>query len=607
MRAHDARPVRFVVPPLRNTLTQLVRVPARVWLLLLVASAVIAVAARPAARWSIALATDHRANGVAATPTGFAALLGDPIALAGIATAAGLTLAATLCWAVLVLTVADLQLAGEPLSVRAAARGTLASARRFLRPGVVVTGLQLAVLQPLAGIAVFAPLTGGLAVPPFIGREFLKAPLSATLWCTLAALVVFVSLRLILAPAFMIVAGQGPAAGIIASLRATRRGGLAVAGQVTVLLAGSTIVNSLVIRTSTALMRLVPSVRVQEAVDVLPVLVLSALSVVVAQAVALSLVGTVRATVGRPPAVNERVHVRRSASGRFVAVGMVVTLGCSMLLVPSPAVSRPAVPPSVVGSEGGASVIAHRGHDRGGPENTIAGLEAAAALHADRVEVDVQQTRDGTFVASHDTNLLVLAGRDEDIPNMSTAAVTSTTVRMHGRADTIPTMTAYVEHARQLGMPLLIELKVTAATNGGSVRDLFAQLDRVGLPPGTWFHSLDPTVVHEMLEQHPEHRVGLTVGPHVGPLPELPVDFYAVEQASITSAMIRRAHRDGRAVYAWTANSDVRIRVLLRAGLDGVITDRPVAARRLVAGIARESPGAPGVLRDELRLRWLVS
>ncbi|WIB17112.1 glycerophosphodiester phosphodiesterase family protein [Curtobacterium sp. MCPF17_050] len=62
----------------------------------------------------------------------------------------------------------------------------------------------------------------------------------------------------------------------------------------------------------------------------------------------------------------------------------------------------------------------------------MAGLEAAAALHPDRVEVDVQQTGDGTFVASHDTDLLVLAGRDEDIDAMSTAAVTSTTVRMHG-------------------------------------------------------------------------------------------------------------------------------------------------------------------------------
>lgn len=46
--------------------------------------------------------------------------------------------------------------------------------------------------------------------------------------------------------------------------------------------------------------------------------------------------------------------------------------------------------------------------------------------------MDVQQTGDGTFVASHDTDLLVLAGRDEDIDAMSTAAVTSTTVRMHG-------------------------------------------------------------------------------------------------------------------------------------------------------------------------------
>lgn len=103
-----------------------------------------------------------------------------------------------------------------------------------------------------------------------------------------------------------------------------------------------------------------------------------------------------------------------------------------------------------------------------------------------------------------------------------------------------------------------------------------------------------------MLAQRPEQRIGLTVGPHLGPLPDLPVSFYTVEQASVTSAVIRSAHLRGREVYAWTANSDVRMRVMLRAGLDGVVTDRPVAARALVARVAQERPGAPGALRDEL-------
>ncbi|WIB71194.1 glycerophosphodiester phosphodiesterase family protein [Curtobacterium sp. MCBD17_026] len=584
-----------MVPPIRHTLTQLIRLPARVWLLLLAVSAVIAVIVRPAAQWSIMLATD-RAGGVTATPAGFVTLLGDPVALAGMATAAGLTLAATLGWAVLVLAVADHRRADRRPSVRTVLRGVRSAAPRLLRPGILVTGLQLAVLQPLAGTTVFAPITGGLAVPPFIGREFLKAPLSAALWCSLAALVVFVSFRVVLAPAFTVVAGEGPIRGLLSSLRVTRSAGLPVAGQIAVLLVGSAIARVLVVWSSTPLVELIPSEQLRAVVDVLPVLVLSALTVVTAQAVAFSVVATVQSARGIASPIGERVDAPGPTSRRIVAVVMVVVVGCTALLVPSRAVSQPVgVHRSTV-----PLVIAHRGYDRGGPENTIAGLEAAAALHPDRVEVDVQQTGDGTFVASHDTNLLVLAGRDEDIDTMTTAAVTSTTVRMHGNAGTIPTMSTYVSRARELGVPLLIELKATPATDDRSVAELFAQLDSAGPPEDTWFHSLDQNVVRQMLAQRPEQRIGLTVGPHLGPLPDLPVSFYTVEQASVTSAVIRSAHLRGREVYAWTANSDVRMRVMLRAGLDGVVTDRPVAARALVARVAQERPGAPGALRDEL-------
>ncbi|WIB15510.1 glycerophosphoryl diester phosphodiesterase membrane domain-containing protein [Curtobacterium sp. MCPF17_050] len=257
------------------------------------------------------------------------------------ATASGLTLAATLGWAVLVLTVADHRRADRRPSVRAVLRGVLSAAPRLLRPGVLVTGLQLAVLQPLAGTTVFAPITGEVAVPPFIGREFLKAPLSAALWCSLAALVVFVSFRIVLAPAFTVVAGEGPIRGLLSSLRVTRSVGLPVAGRMTVLLVSSAIARVVVVWSSTPLVELIPSEQLRAVVDVLPVLVLSTLTVVTAQAVAFSVVATVQSARGIGSPIGERVNAPGPTTRRIVAVVMVAVVGCTALLVPSRAVSQP--------------------------------------------------------------------------------------------------------------------------------------------------------------------------------------------------------------------------------------------------------------------------
>ncbi|HEU5100822.1 MAG TPA: glycerophosphodiester phosphodiesterase [Roseiflexaceae bacterium] len=49
--------------------------------------------------------------------------------------------------------------------------------------------------------------------------------------------------------------------------------------------------------------------------------------------------------------------------------------------------------------------VGHRGAAAHAPDNSLAGIEAAARLGADAVEIDVQLTRDGTAVAVHDLAL----------------------------------------------------------------------------------------------------------------------------------------------------------------------------------------------------------
>jgi glycerophosphoryl diester phosphodiesterase len=227
-----------------------------------------------------------------------------------------------------------------------------------------------------------------------------------------------------------------------------------------------------------------------------------------------------------------------------------------------------------------AIIVAHRGYDTGGVENTIAGLEAAAAFTPDYVEVDIQQTADGGFVASHDTNLLVLAGENKNISDMTTEQVTSTTVQMKGNSDNIPTLVDYALRAKALEIPLMIELKMNGGEQAGFVPDLLGELEGIDALQQNIYHSLSQSVVEEIKELHPELRVGLIVGMAYGEPQNVNCDFYTVEQASYTTEFVRKAHAKEREVYVWTVNDERDMRRFLRDGADGLVTDQPAVAEQ---------------------------
>ena len=60
--------------------------------------------------------------------------------------------------------------------------------------------------------------------------------------------------------------------------------------------------------------------------------------------------------------------------------------------------------------ENDVKIIAHRGGGNEGPENTVAGIEAACAAGAYGSEIDIQRTKDGEYVLLHDGNFKRVAG-----------------------------------------------------------------------------------------------------------------------------------------------------------------------------------------------------
>lgn len=102
--------------------------------------------------------------------------------------------------------------------------------------------------------------------------------------------------------------------------------------------------------------------------------------------------------------------------------------------------------------------------------------------------------------------------------------------------------------------------------------------------------SLKPAVVKRMKALRPEWTVGLLMSVAVGDAASLEADFLAVNARFVSRAFVRRAHRAGKAVYAWTLNDAVGLSTLISRGVDGVITDYPDLAARVLQQRALLSP-----------------
>ena len=104
-------------------------------------------------------------------------------------------------------------------------------------------------------------------------------------------------------------------------------------------------------------------------------------------------------------------------------------------------------------------LVAHRGYVAKGVENSLEALEAAAKEKASYVEMDILLTKDHQFVVMHDYNLKRLAGVDKDVKDMTLAEVQGLKIQQDGHTSHIPSFEEFFTRAKELQMPLLVELK----------------------------------------------------------------------------------------------------------------------------------------------------
>jgi len=246
-------------------------------------------------------------------------------------------------------------------------------------------------------------------------------------------------------------------------------------------------------------------------------------------------------------------------------------------------------------------VVGHRGAAAVAPENTVEAIEHGVAGGADAIEVDVHVTTCGTLVAIHDDTLDrttdgVGLVEDRDLSTLrgldagyNYTADFGRSFPFRGRGIRIPTLGEAAEAAASL--PMIVEVKTAGAGTalaewlagradrerflvGGFERAHVAPAARVAAWQCASTSDLRPMVLLGKLGVRRPMRPEITA---------LMVPVRKKGLRVVTRRFVDHAHDLGVGVYVWTINRPDEMRALLDLGVDGLISDVPARARRILS------------------------
>jgi glycerophosphoryl diester phosphodiesterase len=229
------------------------------------------------------------------------------------------------------------------------------------------------------------------------------------------------------------------------------------------------------------------------------------------------------------------------------------------------------------------AITAHRGASIAAPENTIAAFDEAISEKSDWIELDVHETKDGVLIISHDANLKRITGKKAYVYNLNYNEIEKLNIitNINYPNTKIPTLEDVFKEC-QGKVKINIELKPTGHEKSyvDKVLDLINQYNIKG---DIEIASMNLNVLKEVKERDPDITIIYNMTIANGDISKLDfIDVYSVEESYITDDLINKVHKANKKIYAWTVNDANTIRKLADMGVDNIITDNPLLARKIL-------------------------
>lgn len=228
---------------------------------------------------------------------------------------------------------------------------------------------------------------------------------------------------------------------------------------------------------------------------------------------------------------------------------------------------------------GNVKIVAHRGESFAAIENTMESLRLANEYKPDFVEMDIQQTKDHQIVVYHDYTLKRLSDQSDRINALTWDELKDVEISHRGHTSTIPLFDDYLALAAELNQPLMVEVKTTSLDSPEFLDDMMALIKKNKMEHRVIFQSLDLDAILLLKEKYPSATTGYILGFNLGGLENINVDFFSIEDFSISSRVMRDVHKYNKGLFVWTVNDEDNMRLYLQSDVTGIITDHAATAK----------------------------
>jgi len=244
-------------------------------------------------------------------------------------------------------------------------------------------------------------------------------------------------------------------------------------------------------------------------------------------------------------------------------------------------------------------LIGHRGAAKLAPENTLSAIKEALKYTPDRIEVDIQQSKDGVLFLLHDETLerttnaigLMKDFTAEEIAGFEAGSFFDESFKN----EKIPTLDEAFELINGQSV-FLIEIKQAGDFYPQIEENLVKTIQKYNAHSWVIVHSFNTNALQRI------HQLDSTIVLHklfISKINFLPIlydgtwhwqtlkDFdYCTEFSSYASFinphLINNVHAMGKKINAWTVNDTTEIQRLINMGVDGIITDVPNLAKPII-------------------------
>lgn len=254
-------------------------------------------------------------------------------------------------------------------------------------------------------------------------------------------------------------------------------------------------------------------------------------------------------------------------------------------------------------------ILAHQGASAYAPSDTIESFKLSMQQGADILEVDLHMTKDGILVLAHDETVDRLTNGTGLIEEMTLAELrqldfgygytpdNGQTFPWRGKGVQIPTLEEVFQQFP--GVRVNVELKLSTQPMEPVLYELvkkYQMEDKVGIAsfhaePGPRYRALDGGVAARSASKQDMYTFAALWVPGLSFLWQPNVEFFQLPTSQKvgpvtirldTPRLIRAAHRVGVKVHYWTINDEATMRHLLEIGADGIITDKPDLAQKVM-------------------------